>query len=55
MRVSEDVEDVNEVVSMGQLEREVVCILEEFLTPDWKSCTYLWKELRTIGDASSLL
>ena len=50
MRVSEDVEDVNEVAPMDQLEREVVCILEEFLTLDRKSCTYLWKELRSISE-----
>ena len=49
MRVREDVEDINEVVPMDRLERVVVCILEEFLTPDRKSCTYLWKELRSIG------
>ena len=50
MRVSEDVKDINEVVPIDLLEREVVCILEEFLTPDQKSCTYLWKELRCVGD-----
>ena len=54
MRVSEDVEDINEVVPMDQLEREVVRILEEFLTPDQKSCTYLWKELRSVGDTCML-